>query len=91
MKENMSKLDEKYKKLKGENKALCEYLNNLSHPVREEDQAFVPPTILLAESVEGIERIRQISPNVEAWVEGISSEAYIHAEDLVQIHERALV
>ena len=70
---------------------MCEYINRLAHPVREEGSSFVPPPVILAKSVQDIDRIRQIAQGAEVWIEGIQNEPYRHVEDLVQIHDRELV
>lgn len=61
LKERRKNVEEKNRKLKSENKALCEYVRCLMRPFKEEDRAFVPSSSLLKESMDGLEEIRKIA------------------------------
>lgn len=90
LKDRLKKVEEGYEKQKREIRALCEYVNDLPHPVREEGPSFAPPTGVSIEVVGDIDRIKWIAQGAKVWVEGIQKEAFKHAEELVQVRSRAL-
>lgn len=70
--------------------ALCTYIDRLPRLVQEEDPSLVPPTDVLTELVEAINEIRRIAQGAKTWIKRIEDEAYILAEELVGIHDKAL-
>lgn len=82
LKEGMKKGEEKNRKLKSENKALCEYVRRLMHPFREEDWTFVPPSSLLKESLDGLEEIRKMAQCSKESVEDVFTTTCKFIEDL---------
>lgn len=86
----MKKMKEKNKRLKSENKALCEYVKNLKHPLREEDPFFVLSTSLPKEFVDVAEEVRKRAQCSKEWVEDVFTAAEKFIEDLVRLHSRLL-
>ena len=83
-------MEEGYEKKKREIWAICQYINNLPHPVREEGPSFVPPAGVSSEVVGDIDKIKQIAQGAKVWIEGIQEIAFKHAEESVQVHNMAL-
>ena len=54
-------MEERYENQKMEIRALCQYINNLPHPVREEGLSFVPPIGFSNEVVGDIDIIKKIA------------------------------
>ena len=71
LKDRLKKVEEGYEKQKREIWALCQYINNLPHPVREEGPSFVPPAGVSSEVVGDIDKIKQIAQGAKIWIEGI--------------------
>ena len=64
-------MEEGYEKYKREIRALCQYINNVPHLVREEGPSVVPPIGVFIEVVGDIDKIKQVAQGANVWIEGI--------------------
>ena len=62
----------------------------MPHLIREEVPSFVPSTGVPIEVVGDIDRIKWTAQGAKIWIEGIQEVAFKYAEELVQMHNRAL-
>lgn len=86
MREKMQKLKEKCKRLKGENRALSDYVKSFKHPLREADPSFIPPSSFPWEDVDEAETIRRIAQNAKECVDDVFATAGKLIEDLAHLH-----
>lgn len=87
IKEKLLKSKAKCKRLREENRVLCEYVKSFKRPLREVGPSFTPPS-LPKEVVNDAELIRAMAQNSREWVEDVYAEAEKFIEDLAQLHSK---
>lgn len=90
MKEKLLNSKAKCKRLKEENRLLCEYVRSFKKPLREASPSSTPPPFLPKEIIYDAELTKAMVQNSREWVEDVYVEAHKFVEDLTQLHSRFL-
>lgn len=91
IKEKIDKIEENKERLEVENLILKEFISQMTTPLRQENEAFIPLSSLPQESVDSLEAMRVTSQATKRWVKNTSKQVEQFLERCVRTYDKSIM